>query len=117
MSVAETYKRVCVLPDGHGGDHLPYYLAPDKDPAGNKEIAWPRCVHVVPVPDGEEEQYRVVFEMVDDRMPRAGWHEVCNEGVTRNEADCQLAGLRQLEAEGSVRNARLEKAVVRWEAV
>lgn len=115
--MSDTYLRVCVLRDGHDGDHLDYGDAPDKDEFGNKHVEWPRCVHVSPVPEGEAERYRVVFEMVDPRMPRAGWHEVVNEHSRLRDAREQFEGLLMLEEEHEVRNPRLERAVVRWEPV
>jgi hypothetical protein len=115
----ETYLRVCTLAEGHDGEHLPYYLAPDKDEFGNKQISQPRCVHVDPVPDnGAYPLYRIVFELIDPRMPAAGWHEVVKEHHDLRSAQDQLRGLRRLEREGDdVRNPRLESAQVRWEPV
>ena len=108
--------RVCTLPDGHDDEHLPYYLAPDKDRFGNKHIAQPRCVHVVPIPAGDEPRYRIVFEIIDPSMPRAGWHEVARETSDLADAQSQIVGLAQLERDGNdVRNARIERAVVTWE--
>jgi hypothetical protein len=115
-TTTETYQRVCVLADGHDGEHLPFHAAPG-DEFGNRKIAHPRCVHVEPVPAEETERYRVVFEIIDPRMTRAGWHEVARETSDLADAQQQLDGLRTLEAEGNVRAARLERAVVRWEPV
>jgi hypothetical protein len=116
--VSETYLRVCTLERGHAGDHLPYKDAPDKDEFGNKEIAQPRCVHVSPVEDAPEDRFRVVFELVDPRMPEAGWHDVVRETHDLGDAQSQVAGLRQLELEGEkIRNARIQRARITWEVI
>lgn len=120
--MSETYLRVCVLDEGHDGDHLPYHAAP-KDEHGNiaaeRTRHLPRCVHVEPIgADEETTRYRVVFEIIDPRMPRAGWHDVARETHDLADAHSQLDGLARLQADGDdVRNARLERAVVRWERV
>jgi hypothetical protein len=114
--VSDTYRRVCVLERGHPGDHLPYHAAPPKDEFGNKDIAHPRCLHVVPVETEAGTRYRVVFELIDPMTPLAGWHEVANEHSELAEAESQLAGLRSLERNGDdVRNSRIEHATVKWE--
>lgn len=115
--IIDTYQRVCTLEDGHKGDHLPFHAAPPKDEFGNKAIGHPRCVHVDPVPsvDPAGFRYRIVFEMIDPRMPRAGWHEVGREHDTLESAQEQAAGIRQLEAKGDdVRNPRIEKSIIAW---
>jgi hypothetical protein len=115
--MSETYLRVCVLPRGHAGEHLPYRLAPDKDEFRNKEIAQPRCLHVDPVAlEHDEHRYRVVFELFDRSHPSAGWHEVARETHDLADAREQIAGLLSLEAhDDDVRSPRLERAVLRWE--
>lgn len=116
--MSDTYLRVCVLEDGHDGDHLPYRSAPKKDEFGNIDIAHPRCVHVEPAAMEEGERYRVVFQLIDPMMPRAGYHEVVKEHANLGEAQSQLAGLRQLEADGDeVRAPRIDKTVIRWETI
>lgn len=113
--MSETYLRVCTLERGHAGDHLPYKDAPNKDEWGNKEIAHPRCEHVSPVETEPSGRYRVVFEMIDPRMPSAGWHEIVRETHDLDDARSQLEGLLQLETEGDdVRRPRLERAELTW---
>lgn len=115
--MSETYLRVCTLERGHDGDHLPYKDAPMRD-EWNRVIAQPRCPHVSPVENVTEDRYRVVFELIDPRMPEAGWHDVVRETHDLGDAQSQVAGLRQLEMEGEkIRNARIEQARITWEVV
>lgn len=119
--VSDTYLRVCVLDEGHDGEHLPFHAAP-KDEFGNvaveRDRSLRRCVHTEPVSDEPIDRYRVVFEMIDPRMVRAGWHDVVNETHDLAAARQQVEGLQRLEQQGDdVRNPRLERAVITWEAL
>jgi hypothetical protein len=118
-NMTETYKRVCTRKEGHDGEHLPYYLTPDKDEFGNKEVQQPRCMHVVPIPiEQEEERFRVIFDIIDPRYPQAGWHEVAKEHDTLESAIDQRDGLQRLMQEGEdVSFTRIERLVSRWELI
>lgn len=119
MDITDTYKRVCTRKEGHEGEHLPYYMTPDKDEFGNKDIQHPRCLHVVPIPiENEEERFRIVFEIIDPRYPEAGWHEVAKVHDTLDEAQDHKNGILQLQQEGDdVQFVRIERLVSRWELV
>lgn len=118
-NLTQTYTRVCTRKEGHEGEHLPYYLTPDSDEFGNKDVQQPRCKHVVPIPiEQEEERFRVVFDMIDPRYPEAGWYEVAKEHDSLEEAISHRNGLQYIQQKGDdVSFSRIERLVSRWELV